>query len=76
MYASLICTGAKQALLNAFVAMLNPGDEVILPAPCWVSYPEIIRMAGGVFMTLFPAILFTIFQNQLTDGALTSGLKG
>ena len=43
----LICTGAKQALLNAFVAMLNPGDEVILPAPCWVSYPEMIAMAGG-----------------------------
>lgn len=35
-----------------------------------------IRMAGGVFMTLFPTLLFAIFQNQLTDGALTSGLKG
>jgi multiple sugar transport system permease protein len=35
-----------------------------------------IRMAGGVFMTIFPALLFTLFQNQLTDGALTSGLKG
>lgn len=43
----LICTGAKQALLNAFMAMLNPGDEVILPAPCWVSYPEMVAMAGG-----------------------------
>ena len=40
------------------------------------AYLSNIRMAGGVFMTLFPAILFTIFQNQLTDGALTSGLKG
>jgi multiple sugar transport system permease protein len=35
-----------------------------------------IRMAGGVFMTLFPTLLFAFFQNQLTDGALTSGLKG
>lgn len=44
----IACNGAKQALLNAFVAILNPGDEVLLPTPCWVSYPEIIRMAGGV----------------------------
>ena len=43
----LICNGAKQALLNALVAMLDPGDEVLLPAPCWVSYPEMIAMAGG-----------------------------
>ena len=44
----IACNGAKQALLNAFVAILNPGDEVLLPTPCWVSYPEMIRMAGGV----------------------------
>ena len=43
----LICTGAKQALLNSLIAVLDPGDEVILPAPCWVSYPEMIGMAGG-----------------------------
>lgn len=40
------------------------------------QYYAHIRMAGGVFMTLFPALIFTIFQNQLTDGTLTSGLKG
>lgn len=44
----IVSNGAKQALLNAFVALLDPGDEVLLPAPCWVSYPEMIRMAGGV----------------------------
>lgn len=44
----IVSNGAKQALLNAFVAILNPGDEVLLPTPCWVSYPEMIRMAGGV----------------------------
>ena len=44
----IICTGAKQALYNAFMAICNPGDEVILPTPCWVSYMEIIKMAGGV----------------------------
>ena len=35
----IVSNGAKQALLNAFVAILNPGDEVLLPTPCWVSYP-------------------------------------
>lgn len=40
------------------------------------TYFANIRMAGGVFMTIFPAILFTVFQKELTNGALTSGLKG
>ncbi len=44
----IVCNGAKQALLGAFLAVLNPGDEVLLPSPCWVSYPEMIRMADGV----------------------------
>jgi aspartate aminotransferase len=40
-------TGGKQVLYNAFMATLNPGDEVIIPAPYWVSYPEMVRLAGG-----------------------------
>ena len=44
----LVSTGAKQSLFNAFTAMLNPGDEVIIPAPYWVSYPAIVQLAGGV----------------------------
>ena len=44
----ILCTGAKQALLGALQAILDAGDEVILPQPCWVSYPEMVRMAGGV----------------------------
>lgn len=44
----IVTTGAKQALFNALSAIVNPGDEVLLPSPCWVSYPEMIRMAGGV----------------------------
>ena len=44
----MVTSGAKQALTNAFAAVLNPGDEVLLPAPCWLSYPELIRMADGV----------------------------
>ncbi len=40
-------TGGKQVLYNAFVATLNPGDEVIIPAPYWVSYPDMVQLAGG-----------------------------
>ena len=40
-------TGGKQVLYNALVATINPGDEVIIPAPYWVSYPEIVALAGG-----------------------------
>ena len=44
----LVGAGAKQVLFEALEAILDPGDEVILPRPCWVSYPEMIRMLGGV----------------------------
>lgn len=43
-----ISTGAKQALFNTVLALCNPGDEVLLPTPCWVSYTEQIKMAGAV----------------------------
>ena len=41
-------TGGKQVLFNALLATVNPGDEVIVPAPYWVSYPDIVMLAGGV----------------------------
>lgn len=44
----IVSTGAKQSLFNALSAILDPGDEVLLPSPCWVSYPEMVQMAGGV----------------------------
>jgi len=44
----LITNGAKQAVYNSFAALLDPGDEVLVPAPFWVTYPEAIRLAGGV----------------------------
>jgi aspartate/methionine/tyrosine aminotransferase len=44
----LVTNGGKQALYNAFAAVLDPGDEVLLPAPYWTTYPESIRLAGGV----------------------------
>ncbi|MDQ1304206.1 MAG: aspartate aminotransferase [Actinomycetota bacterium] len=44
----LVTNGGKQALYNAFAALLDPGDEVLLPAPYWTTYPESIQLAGGV----------------------------
>ncbi len=44
----LVSSGAKQALLGCLTAVLNPGDEVLMPTPCWLSYPELVRMADGV----------------------------
>ncbi len=43
----IVGTGGKQVLYNALMATLNPGDEVIIPAPYWVSYPEMVALAGG-----------------------------
>src|SRR3712207_5880499 len=40
-------TGGKQVLYNALIATVNPGDEVVIPAPYWVSYPDIVLLAGG-----------------------------
>ncbi|MBB3712162.1 aspartate aminotransferase [Limimaricola variabilis] len=45
-------TGGKQVLYNALMATLNPGDEVIIPAPYWVSYPDMVLLAGGTPVTV------------------------
>jgi aspartate aminotransferase len=47
-----IANGGKQAIYNTLSAILNPGDEVILPAPYWTSYPEQVKLAGGVTVTV------------------------
>jgi aspartate/methionine/tyrosine aminotransferase len=44
----LVTNGGKQAVYQAFAAIVDPGDEVLLPAPYWTTYPESIRLAGGV----------------------------
>jgi aspartate aminotransferase len=44
----LVTNGGKQAVYEAFATILDPGDEVLLPAPYWTTYPEVIRLAGGV----------------------------
>ena len=44
----VISSGAKQSICNAVMALVNPGDEVIIPAPFWVSYPQMVLLAGGM----------------------------
>ena len=49
----IVTNGGKQAVFEAFAALVDPGDEVILPAPYWVTYPECIRLAGGTPVEVF-----------------------
>jgi aspartate aminotransferase len=49
----LVTNGGKQAIYNAFATLLDPGDEVIVPTPYWTTYPEAIRLAGGVPVEVF-----------------------
>src|SRR5258706_1408544 len=55
----IVGTGGKQVLFNALMATLNPGDEVIIPAPYWVSYPDIVLLAGATPVAV---------EAQLEDG--------
>jgi aspartate aminotransferase len=55
----VISNGAKHSLFNIFAGLLNEGDEVIIPAPYWVSYPEIVKLNGGV-----PVIVETKIENN------------
>ena len=69
-------TGGKQVLYNALVVTLNPGDEVIIPAPFWVSYPDMVLLAGGTPVTVAcPASNnFKLTPQQLED-AITPKTK-
>ena len=55
----VVSSGAKQSISNAVLCLINPGDEVIIPAPFWVSYLEILKLAGGV-----PIIIDTTIEND------------
>ena len=48
-----VANGAKQSVCNAVMALINPGDEVIIPAPYWVSYPQMVKLSGGVPVTVY-----------------------
>ncbi|MDR0945636.1 MAG: aminotransferase class I/II-fold pyridoxal phosphate-dependent enzyme, partial [Bifidobacteriaceae bacterium] len=49
----VITNGGKQAVFEAFAALLNPGDEVLVPTPYWTTYPEVIHLAGGEMVEVF-----------------------
>ena len=72
----VVSTGAKQSLANVAMVLLNPGDEVILPAPYWVSYRDIVKLAGGVPVEVPTNIEsdFKITPDQLRN-ALSSKTK-
>lgn len=72
----LVSTGAKQSLANAFLAILNPEDEVIMATPYWVSYPELIKLADGkpVFLNTSKDNGYKLNREEL-EKALTSKTK-
>lgn len=72
----VVSNGAKHSLFNAFMAILDPGDEVIIPSPYWLSYPEIVKMAGGVpiFVETLPENSFKITPAELA-AAITKKTK-
>jgi aspartate aminotransferase len=69
-------SGGKHTIYNAFMATLNPGDEVIIPAPYWVSYPDMVMLAGGTPVIIEAGIdnNFKITADQL-DAAITDKTK-
>jgi aspartate/methionine/tyrosine aminotransferase len=72
----LVTNGGKHAVYNTFATLLDPGDEVLLPAPYWTTYPEPIRLAGGVPVVLptDEATGFRVTVDQL-DAAVTERTK-
>ena len=71
-----VSTGGKQVLFNAFIATLNQGDEVIIPAPYWVSYPDMVLLGGGTPVVVESSIEagFKITPQQL-EAAITAKTK-
>ncbi len=73
---TIVGTGGKQILFNAFMATLNPGDEVVVPAPYWVSYPDMVMLCGGT-----PVFAATSTENgfkltaEALDAAITPNTK-
>lgn len=72
----LVSNGAKQSVCNTIMALVNPGDEVIIPTPYWVSYPQMVKLAGGepVFIEAGFEQEFKIAPEQL-EAAITDNTK-
>ena len=67
----IVSNGGKQALFNSFLALLNPGDEVLIPSPYWLSYPEMVKLTGGT-----PKFIEAKFENdfKITPDQLKAAL--
>ncbi len=72
----IVSTGAKQSIANVILSLINPGDEVIVPAPYWVSYSQIIKLAGGIPIYITTSVVndFKPFPEQINN-AITSKTK-
>ncbi len=72
----VVSTGAKQSITNAILALVNPGDEVIMPSPYWVSYAELVKIAGGTPVEVLATVEnnFKINPAQL-EAAINSKTK-
>ncbi len=70
----LISAGAKQALFNFLLAAVNPADEVVFPAPFWVSYPEMVKLAGGTPVIVTPKNGLRVTADEIKN-ALTPRTK-
>jgi len=69
----VLTNGGKQAIYNSMQALLDPGDEVLIPSPYWLSYPEMVKLAGGI-----PKFIPTQYENRfkLTPAQLRSAVMG
>ena len=72
----VVSNGAKQSIANAFLCLINPGDEVLVPAPYWVSYPEMVKLAEGTVVEIPTTIAqdFKVSPEQI-ESAITPKTK-
>ncbi|MCL2414505.1 MAG: pyridoxal phosphate-dependent aminotransferase [Bacteroidales bacterium] len=72
----IVSNGAKHSIMNVILALVNPGDEVVMPTPCWVSYPEMVQLVGGIPVSIFSGIEqdFKVTAAQI-DAAITPKTK-
>jgi aspartate aminotransferase len=72
----MVCSGAKQAICNALFALLNPGDQVLIPTPFWVSYPNMVKLARGQpkIIQTSPSDRYQI-TSQLLNESISSATK-
>ena len=72
----IVSNGAKHSIMNVILALINPGDEVVIPAPYWVSYPEMVQLVDGIPVPIFSGVEqdFKVTAAQI-DAAITPKTK-